>query len=204
MSNRIYLRVSTDDKGQEFDRQTYILEKEGYKLDECIIYQEKVSGKSTKSRKELAKLLSEVEKGDVVIVTEISRLARSTIDLWNIANEILGLGASLICIKENFDLSTAMGRFTFNIFGSIAQLERDTISERTKDGLAAKKKNGVVLGRPKVITDELINSAVEMYMQGGHSYNEVGENFGISGVSVFNEVKKRGLKKPRKNSKGAE
>lgn len=197
MNNRIYLRVSTEDS-QEFSRQTYILEKEGYKLDECIIYQEKVSGKSTKSRKELAKLLSETQKGDVVIVTEISRLARSTIDLWNIANEILGLGASLICIKENFDLSTAMGRFTFNIFGSIAQLERDTISERTKDGLAAKKKNGVVLGRPATIDKSNYDLAVEEYMNSRKSLNEIGEKYGMSGVSVYNELKKRGLKRLKK------
>lgn len=188
--NRIYLRVSTDDSGQEFDRQVYILEKQGYVLSECEVYQEKVSGKSTKKRTELLRLLKDLNKDDVVIVSEISRLARSTIDLWTIANEILDKGCSLICIKENFDLSTAMGRFTFNIFGSIAQLERETISERTKDGLAAKKKNGIRLGRPAVIDSEVIANAVNTYLTSKLSYEKVGKLFGISGVTVYNEVKK--------------
>jgi DNA invertase Pin-like site-specific DNA recombinase len=188
--NKIYLRVSTDDKGQEFDRQKYILESHGYILEDCEVYEEKESGKSTKKRLELKRMLEELSKGDVVVVSELSRLARSTIDLWTIANEILTKECVLICIKENFDLSTAMGRFTFNIFGSIAQLERETISERTKDGLAAKRKNGVKLGRPVSIDRNLMNNAIEYYKNNKLSYKQVGEKFGISGVSIFNEIKK--------------
>ena len=136
---------------------------------EFVIYEEKVSGKSMNKRVELRRMLSELEKADTVIVSEISRLARSTIDLWNIANEILNKGCVLICVKENFDLSTAMGRFTFNIFGSIAQLERETISERTKDGLAAKKASGVILGRPITLNQDNIEKAIDEYMNGRES-----------------------------------
>ena len=186
--NKIYCRTSTQDQIQ--DRQLFILKEKGYDESNSIIYEEQVSGKSTKNRTELRRLLNELSKGDVVVCSEISRLARSTIDLWEIANEIIKKDCSLICIKENFDLSTAMGRFTFNIFGSIAQLERETISERTKDGLAAKKRNGVRLGRPNVISNDIIEEAINTYINTNLSYKKVGEMYGISGVTVFNEVKK--------------
>jgi len=191
--NKIYLRVSTDDKGQEFDRQKYILESHGYILEDCVIYHEKESGKSTKKRLELKRMLEELVKGDIVVVSELSRLARSTIDLWTIANEILTKECVLICIKENFDLSTAMGRFTFNIFGSIAQLERETISERTKDGLAAKRKNGVRLGRPNSISQETLDECVKLYMTGKYTYEDLGNIYKISKISVYNAVKKSRL-----------
>lgn len=188
MTNRLYCRTSTLDQFQ--DRQLFILKEKGYDESNSIIYEEKVSGKSTKNRNELRRLLNDLDKGDIVVCSEISRLARSTIDLWEIANEILKKDCTLICIKENFDLSTAMGRFTFNIFGSIAQLERETISERTKDGLAAKKKSGIRLGRPTVIDKETIDNAVKTYINNKISYEKVGKLFGISGVTVYNEVKK--------------
>lgn len=187
--NRIYLRVSTEDS-QEFDRQIYILEKSGYVLSDCIVYQEKISGKSTKKRDELKRLLNEVEPNDTVVITEISRLARSVMDLWKIANEIVACEANLISIKESIDLKTAAGRLMFTMLGGVAQFEADVISERTIDALNAKKKSGVRLGRPKSISDEVMTNAINTYINTNLSYDKVGEMYNISGVSIFNEVKR--------------
>jgi DNA invertase Pin-like site-specific DNA recombinase len=194
--NRIYLRVSTEDS-QEFDRQIFILEKAGYDLSQCVIYEEKVSGKSTKNRNELKKLLSDVEENDKVIITEISRLARSVIDLWEIANQIVAKKGNLVSIKENIDLETAAGRLMFTMLGGMAQFERDTISERTCDALNAKKKSGVKLGRPKTISDDVLDQAVNEYMNSKLSYLDVSNKYNISNVTLFNEFKKRGLNRKR-------
>lgn len=191
--NRLYCRTSTLDQFQ--DRQMYILNEKGYNESNSVVYEEKVSGKSLKKRDELKRLLNDLEKGDVVVCSEISRLARSTIDLWSVANTILEKECSLICVKENFDLSTAMGRFTFNIFGSIAQLERETISERTRDGLASKKAQGIVLGRPSVYSQEEIEQAIHEYMTSKKSLKDVASHYNFTYGTLYNELKKRNLKR---------
>jgi len=191
--NRIYIRCSTEE--QSMERQEYILEKNGYVLSECKIYEEKISGKSTKKRLELKLMLKELEKGDTVVITEMSRLARSVIDLWEIANEITSKGCNLISIKDKIDLDTPTGRFTFTILGALGQMEREMLSERTKDGLAAKKKLGQRLGRPNVIDENIIELSVIEYLKGQKTYKQVGKEFGISDVTVFNAVKRyKGIK----------
>lgn len=192
--NRIYLRVSTVDN-QEFDRQIYILEKNGYKLNDCVVYQEKVSGKTMKKRDELKRLLNDVQKDDNVIITDLSRLARSVKDLWTISDELISKGATLISLKENIDLSTSSGRLIFSMLGSIYQFERDVLSDRTKEALAAKKKNGVRLGRPTVIDQSKIESAIKEYLSSKKSMKEVSENYDFTHVTLFNELKKRGLRR---------
>jgi DNA invertase Pin-like site-specific DNA recombinase len=194
--NRIYLRVSTEDS-QEFDRQIFILEKAGYDLSQCVIYEEKVSGKSTKNRNELKKLLSDVETGDNVVISELSRLARSVKDLWEIGEELTSKGVVLVSIKENIDLGTSVGRLLFTMIGAVSQFERDVLSERTKDALQAKKKNGIKLGRPKTISDDVLDQAVNEYLNSKLSYLDVSNKYNISNVTLFNEFKKRGLNRKR-------
>lgn len=194
--NRIYLRVSTEDS-QEFDRQIFILEKAGYVLSDCVVYEEKISGKSTKNRNELKKLLSDIQKGDNVVISELSRLARSVKDLWEIGEELTSKGVVLVSIKENIDLGTSVGRLLFTMIGAVSQFERDVLSERTKDALQAKKKNGVKLGRPKTIDQETLDKAVDEYINSRLSYLDVANKYNMSNVSLFNEVKKRGLSRKR-------
>jgi DNA invertase Pin-like site-specific DNA recombinase len=134
--------------------------------------------------------LQEIEKGDKVIITEISRLARSVIDLWEIANEINKVGANLISLKENIDLETAAGRLMFTMLSGMAQFERDVISERTVDALLAKKKNGVVLGRPRTIKPKVIEEAIQDYVNGGGTFKQVASRYNISDATLCNSVKK--------------
>jgi DNA invertase Pin-like site-specific DNA recombinase len=174
------------------DRQDYIIEQKGYKLDDCIVYEETYSGK-TKNRPMLKKLLNEVQSGDNVVITDLSRLARSVKDLWEISDELISKNATLISLKENIDLSTSSGRLVFSMLGAIYQFERDVLSDRTKEALMAKKKNGVVLGRPKTINDELMNDAILEYMSSDKSMMKVSKEFGISVATLCNKLKERGL-----------
>jgi len=186
--NRIYIRCSTLE--QEYSRQVYIIEKAGYVIADCVIYEEKESGKSTKKRHELKRLLNDLQSGDSVIITDLSRLARSVRDLWEISDEIVSKKATLVSVKENIDLASPSGRLVFSMLSAISQFERDVLSERTKDGLAAKRKSGVRLGRPNVIDENIIELSVIEYLKGQKTYKQVGKEFGISDVTVFNAVKR--------------
>jgi DNA invertase Pin-like site-specific DNA recombinase len=193
--DRLYIRVSTEK--QILERQDYILQQKGYNLDECKVYEETMSGKS-RNRPILAKLLREVEKGDNVVITDLSRLARSVKDLWEISDELIKKEVVLVSIKENIDLSTPSGRLVFSMLASIYQFEREILSERTKDALQAKKNNGVILGRPVTIEKSLIDNAIETYMNSNKSMLVVGKEYDISNATICLELKKRNLKREKK------
>lgn len=198
--NKIYLRVSTIDS-QEFDRQEYILKEKGYDLNNCIVYQEKISGKSMSNRDELKRMLSEIKKGDNVIITDLSRLARSVKDLWLISDELLVKGATLISLKENIDLSTSSGRLIFTMIGAIYEFERSTLSDRTKEALRAKKANGIILGRPITLDESNLENAINEYMNSKLSMKVIANKYNISDASLCNTLKKKGLKRENKLKK---
>ena len=111
------------------------------------VFIEKVSGKSA-NRPELKKMLEYVREGDIVVVAEISRLARSTRDLLNLMDTLADKKVGFVSIKEAIDTTTAQGRFILTIFGALAELERDYILSRQKEGIDSAKVRGVKLGRP--------------------------------------------------------
>lgn len=193
MTQRIYMRVSTVDK-QDFLRQEYLLKEKGYDFDKCVIYEEKISGK-TRKRPQLEKLLSELESGDNLIVTDLTRLARSVRDLLAIGEEITDKNANLISLKENIDLETSTGKLLFTVIGAIGQFERDVLSDRTKEALKAKKQKGIKLGRPVTLDESVIENAIETYMNGKESMLNVSKQYGISVATLCNQLQKKGLKR---------
>lgn len=139
-----YIRVSTKD--QSFQRQLAIFEDRGIRIDK--IYAEKISGKSTR-RPKLQEMLESLEPNDTVYVTELARLARSMIDLHEIAKSIMDQGAKLQSLKESVDLTSPTGIFTFNVLSAVAEFERALIKERQAEGIAAAIANGVQFGTEK-------------------------------------------------------
>ena len=127
-----YARVSTQD--QNLDLQKDELKKAG--CEEQDIFEEKVSGKN-KERPVLKEMLKQLRKEDVVVVWKLDRLGRSLRDLIDLVAEIQNKGAEFISIKDSINTNTATGRFTFNIFASLAEFEREIIRERTMAGLSA-------------------------------------------------------------------
>ena len=124
------------------------------------IFCEKISGKDT-NRLELQRMLDFVREGDTVVIESISRLARSTKDFLVILDQLEHKNVALISLKENLDTSTPTGRFMVSIFAALAQLEREQILTRQKDGIEAQKANGTYSGgRPRVAVDEKKLTAV--------------------------------------------
>lgn len=138
-------RVSTDD--QNLDAQTDALTSAGAER----IFADKISG-AKRIRPELDKLLDQLRPGDVIVVTKYDRLARSLRDLLDLVEAIKEQGADFRSLAEDIDTTTPAGRLVFHVFASIAQFERERISERTKEGLQAAKMRGRVGGRPPALT----------------------------------------------------
>jgi len=137
-----YLRVSSTD--QHLDRQEKLMADLG--VDK--IFAEKLSGKSI-NRPELQAMLEFLREGDTLVVESISRLARSTRDLLSIIDSLKSKGVVFISQKEHMDTSTPQGKFMLTVFGALAELERESILQRQKEGIAVAKSKGKHLGRPK-------------------------------------------------------
>jgi len=139
-----YCRVSKEDMSH--NRQIDSLVAAG--VDERNIYKEKITG-TKRERPELNRMITELKPGDVCIVAELTRLSRSTKDIFDIVGQIENRGADIKSLKEIWlDTTTPQGKLMFTIFAGLSQFERDLISDRTKDGLRAAKARGRNGGRP--------------------------------------------------------
>jgi len=137
-----YARVSTD--GQSLASQDAQL----HAADCAKVYSEKISG-ARSDRPELAKLLKRLGQGDVLVVTRLDRLARSTRDLLNILDMVAKAGAGFKSLAETWaDTTTAHGRLMLTILGGLAEFERELILARTSDGRSRAMARGVKFGRP--------------------------------------------------------
>ncbi len=143
-----YARVST--YGQTLDAQLEQLRAEG-----CArIYREKASGAKS-DRRELVRLLRDLAAGDVVTVTRIDRLARSTFDLFAIVKQIVDAGGQFRSLAEPWaDTATSTGRLMIAVLGGLADVERDLIRTRTAEGRSRAKNRGQHMGRPPALTPQ--------------------------------------------------
>lgn len=145
-----YIRVSTEMQtysSQEFEIRKYC-ERENVAVDKWV--SEAVSGTIAVERRTLGRTIEKMERGDCLICTEISRLGRNMLMIMSILNLCSSKGISIHTIKDNFDLSDNINsKIIAFAFALAAEIERNLISQRTKEALAVKKTQGVKLGRPK-------------------------------------------------------
>mgnify|MGYP003120361185 FL=1 len=168
-----YARVSTED--QHLDAQISALEAAGAER----IFAEKISG-TKKARPELNRMIDQLRDADVVVVTKYDRLSRSLQDLLNIVGAISAKGAGFRSLAEDIDTTTPAGRLVFHVFASIAQFERERISERTREGLAASRKRGRIGGRPPALSPERRAEVARMRDQEGRGIAELARLFQVS------------------------
>ena len=143
-----YARVSSI--GQSLDVQLT-------KLKHCDkVFREKKSGKSDK-RPRLKSCLEYVREGDTLVVTRLDRLARSTLHLCQIANDLDKKNVNLQVLDQHIDTSDATGRLLFNMLGAIAQFETEIRAERQRDGIQKAKENGVKFGRQKALSQKEVS-----------------------------------------------
>jgi DNA invertase Pin-like site-specific DNA recombinase len=170
-----YARVSST--GQSLDVQLQ-------KLVACEkVYQEKKSGRTDK-REQLQLALDYVRDGDVLVITKLDRLGRSTRDLLNIINTLDRKGVQLKVLDQNIDTGTAAGKLMFTMLGAIAEFENDLRRERQADGIAFAKSKGVQLGRKKKTTDLQVDEIRSLRVD-GVLIKDLMSQFGISKATVY-------------------
>lgn len=151
MKTYAYIRVSTDKqdaKNQRFEILEYA-RLHNLRIDEYI--EIVISSRQTTKERRIDELMSKLTPGDTLIVTELSRLGRSTGDVINMIKELAARNIRVILIKQNLDINgeeSMTSKIMVTIFSLLAELERDMISTRTKEALSAKRQQGIRLGKP--------------------------------------------------------
>ena len=172
-----YARVSI--YGQTLDAQLAELRKEG-----CAkIYREKASG-ARPDRRELLRLLKAIGPGDVVTVTRIDRLARSTFDLFAIVKQIVDAKARFRSLAEPWaDTATSTGRLMIAVLGRLADVERDLIRTRTAEGRSRAKARGQHMGRPPKLTPQQQKEARRRRAEGA-TLKELAKSYNVGRATI--------------------
>jgi DNA invertase Pin-like site-specific DNA recombinase len=174
-----YARVSTED--QDLTNQRAELHAAG-----CTkIFSEKITG-TRRDRAELARMLDHLRAGDVVTVTRLDRLARSTRDLLDIAERIDQAGAGLRSLAEPWtDTTTPAGRMVLTVFAGIAEFERALIIDRTRSGRVAAKARGVKFGPRLTLAPDQIAHARNLIYQETHTVKDVASLLGVHRSTLY-------------------
>ena len=151
MTTYCYLRVSTAEQNTDKNKNDVLQFANNKKLGNVDFIEENISGKSNYKMRKLGSLLETMKTNDILIVPELSRIARSITQIFEVIEITKQKQITLYSIKENFCSSdkSITSTVATTIFALVAQIERDLISLRTKEALQAKKQQGIKLGRPK-------------------------------------------------------
>ena len=172
-----YARVSTD--GQTLAAQDAALAAAGA----AKVYAETASG-AKMDRRELAKVIKRLDRGDVLLVTRLDRLARSTRDLLNTLHTISEKGAAFRSLADTWcDTTTPHGRLLLTVLGGLAEFERELIRARTGEGRARAKAKGVHMGRPPKLTRYQQREAIERRDR-GETLTDIARSYGVSHTTI--------------------
>ena len=179
-----YVRVSTEE--QNTARQEEILKEAGCDK----IFVDKMSGKDT-NRPQLQKMLEYVREGDVLYVESISRLARSTRDLLNLIDQLQQKDVAFESQKEKIDTTTPQGKFMLTVFAAMADLEREQIRQRQKEGIAIAKAAGKYKGRLEIFVDSIqFEDLYKKWKSGEITQKYMCKKLGMSRTTLYNRIRK--------------
>ena len=192
-----YIRVSTDRQtveNQRFEINQFC-EKQQIVVNKWI--EETISGTKEVQERQLGKLLKKMKKSDVLICSELSRLGRNLLMIMGVLNECMNRDIQVWTIKDNYRLGSDINSKVLAFaFGLSAEIERNLISQRTKEALARKKAEGVVLGRPKgsksakkKLTGQ--EKKIKELLEKKVSYSAIGRILGVHRLTVSTFVKER-------------
>jgi DNA invertase Pin-like site-specific DNA recombinase len=172
-----YARVSSD--GQSLTAQ--VTELKGANCNR--IYQEKISG-ARSDRKQLTRLIAELGKGDVLVVTRLDRLARSTRDLLNLLDAVARKAAGFRSLRDTWaDTTTAHGRLMLTVLGGLAEFERELIRTRTGEGRQRARARGVVMGRKPKLTGHQRREAIAR-REAGEVLTDIARSYAVSHSTI--------------------
>lgn len=181
-----YARVST--KGQAKDGNSIEVQENLLKNQNCNeIHTESYTG-TKMERPVFTKILNELKEGDTLVVTKLDRFARTTEEGTRVVKELMSRGVKVHILNMGLIEDTPTGRLIFNIMLCFAEYERDMIVERTSEGRAVAKQNGVKFGRSKIDTPQM-KYALELYEKGEMSVRKICEVTGVSKATLCRRTK---------------
>lgn len=194
-----YIRVSTDKQTVENQRFEIINFANGTNIIIDKWIEETISGNMAVEKRKLGSLLKKLNKGDILISSEISRLGRNLMMIMSILNVCMQKGIHVWTIKDNYRLGNDINSKVLAFaFGLSAEIERNLISQRTKEALARKKKEGAVLGRPKGSKSSRTklsgkeDKILEM-LKDGKSKSAIARKMKVSRITLLTFLKNKGL-----------
>ena len=186
MSNIAYIRVSSKD--QNTGRQYQCFENAGVKIDK--VFEEKASGKNIEDRPKFQEMMKYLREGDVLYIESISRLARSTADFLNIIKRLAEKKIAVNSLKENFDTTSAQGKFVLTMFAALYELERDNIRERQREGIDLCLSENRPYGRPKARISNTFPTNYKRWKAGELKAIEFMRIEGLAKTTFYSLVKK--------------
>lgn len=207
MATFAYIRVSTDKQDLDNQRHGVIEYAKKNKLEPLTFFEDTASGKKSWKDRDLGKLLEQAKKGDVLLVSEISRLARSTLQVLEILQEAAKKEIGVHIAKSNMVMDGSLNsKITAVVLGLAAEIERDFISARTTEALAKRKAAGLALGRPIGSTnvekklDKRKEEIKEMLAKGAHK-TSIARIVECSPETLYNWMQANGLSRYIKSDK---
>lgn len=182
-----YVRCSTMEQNEA--RQLKMAEEQNAEK----VFVDKASGKNT-DRAAFKEMMAFVRAGDTVVVESISRIARNTRDLLSIVSELTEKGVEFVSLKENIDTTTPQGRFMQTVFGALAELERENILERQREGIEIAKSEGKYKGRKPIDYDVAQMKALcKKWRTGEITATAAMKELGLKPNTFYRRVKEMGL-----------
>lgn len=182
-----YIRCSTVEQNEA--RQQQVMDERNIKK----VFIDKASGKNTE-RKALKEMLAFIRDGDTVVTESISRIARSTKDLLNIIDTLTKKNVEFISLKESIDTTTPQGKFMLTVFGAMAELERENILQRQREGIEIAKAQGKYKGKPPIQVNEKEFKAIcKEWRNGEITATKAMKILNLKPNTFYRRVKKFGL-----------
>lgn len=196
-----YLRVSTDDQDLEKNKADILKLANEKDLGRVRFIEETVSGRVSWKKRKVAEILDRCRAGDNIIVSELSRLGRSMLECMEILSIALERGIHVYAVKGSWQLDQSIqSKIIAMAFSMAAEIERDLISQRTKEALRAKKAAGMKLGRPKGPGKSKLDAfrpEIEALLANGSTQKFIAQRYSTTEANLHNWMKKRGIKKPK-------
>jgi len=195
----VTLRVSTTDQDVEKNKYDILQLANEKGLGQVQWVDETVSGRVTWHRRKIAEIIDQAQAGDTLIVSELSRLGRSMLECMEILSIASQKGLNIYAVKGNWQLDNSIqSKIVAMAFSMAAEIERDLISQRTKEALAARKKAGMKLGRPRGVGKSKLDPyrpEIEALLKNGSTQKFIANHYGTTEANLSRWMKKHRLRR---------
>ena len=192
-----YLRVSTLDQDLEKNKADILKLANEKQIGKIQFVEERISGRVHWKNRKVGELIEDLETGDSIVVSELSRLGRSMLECMEILSISTQKGIKIFAVKGNWELDQSIqSKIIAMAFSMAGEIERDLISQRTKEALRVKKESGVRLGRPKGPGKSKLDAyrpEIEAFLSHGSSQKFIANRYKTTEANLHNWMKKRGI-----------